>query len=379
MGSSSPPPKIQKCEEVNIYLNLIVNSLNNLDGEAPPIQGININQNANKNSINVVLKREGNECKIVSLNENQNVNLKINGERINMNNSSETSQGQNKDNNIDNKDSVLRQKIEENFNTNTFGNNIDNNEEQKKDLNQKINSTLGKENEYNPFYGKNNLKNINNEEKTNTNKPNNDNNIERNNNDQMDNNADNLANRLNNDNNINKYNNNNKMNDNANNLRINNDNHIDMYNKEQKDINENNNDNLNSGETIKNNDNNIEHNNDEDKLSMSQSVLWASFRDLNINNQNDKQIFIKNFYNKLEEGFFPLYAKIENEKSFFYYIKQERTLKSLLTAHLLKCGITFSGEEYSLYNDGNKLDPDCPINEMNDLKIFSVIEIRKRK
>ena len=154
-----------------------------------------------------------------------------------------------------------------------------------------------------------------------------------------------------------------------------------MYNNVQKDIKLKNNENLNAAETIKNNDNNIEHINDEDKLSMSQSVLWASFRDLNISNNNEKQIFIENLNNKLKEGYFPLFAKIENEKIYFYYIKQERTLKSLITAHLLNCGITLSGEEYNLYNlyiNGNKLDPDCPINEINELKIFSVIEIKKK-
>ena len=137
---------------------------------------------------------------------------------------------------------------------------------------------------------------------------------------------------------------------------------------------------MNFGETVKNNDNNVEHNNDEDKLSMSQSVLWGSFRDLNIKNNNDKQIFVQNLTNKLEEGFFPLYAKIGDNKPYFYYIKQESTLKSLLSAHLLKSGITLSGEEYSnLFNNRNPLDQNCPINQINDLKIFSVIEIQKKK
>ena len=159
--------------------------------------------------------------------------------------------------------------------------------------------------------------------------------------------------------------------------KTNNDNNIDRINNNQKDINGNNNDNFNTGETVKNNDNNIEHNNNEEKLFISRSVLWDSFRDLNIENNNSNHIYSENIIKNMEEWFFPLFAKIENMATYFYYIKQERTLRSLLRAHLLNCGITFSGEEYSLYNDGNKLDPDCPINEMNDLKIFSVIEIRK--
>ena len=190
-------------------------------------------------------------------------------------------------------------------------------------MNQKI--TKGKENEYNPFYGKNNL----NIEQKNTNKPNNDNNIESDNN-----------------NNNQIYNN---ENNGENNPGIDNSNQFDIYKYYQKDINEKKNDNLNAGETIKNNDNNVGHNNDEDKLTMSRSVLWASFKDLNISNNNDKQIFIQNLNSKLEEGFFPLYAKIEGNKPYFYYIKQESTLKSLLLAHLLKSGITVSREEYNLY------------------------------
>ena len=369
-GSSSHLKQPKKPEEYTFNINFIIG--NKPEGDAAPIQGINNNENSNKNNINVLIKREGNENKIIYKNDNPNINLEINGNKIN---ASVTSQDQNKDNSIginENKKSLLNPNIEGNNNA-TYRNNIDNNEKQKNNMNPKI--TKGQENEYNPFYGKYNLNN----EQINTNKPNNDNNIERDNNNQMDN----LSNKPNNDNNIERDNNNNQLDNNENNKENNsgndNGNQFDIYKYYQKDINEKNNDNLNFGETVKNNDNNVEHNNDEDKLSMSQSVLWASFIDLNIKNNNDKQIIVQNLTNKLEEGFFPLYAKIDDNKPYFYYIKQESTLKSLLSAHLLKSGITLSGEEYNLYNNGNQLDQNCPINQINDLKIFSVIEIRKRK
>ena len=77
MGGSSSLPE-QANPIYKIYLNLIVDS----EGEAPPIQAINRNQNSNQNNINLLIKREGNESKIIYSSENQNVNLKINGKRI---------------------------------------------------------------------------------------------------------------------------------------------------------------------------------------------------------------------------------------------------------------------------------------------------------
>ena len=374
MGSSPIPPEPPKNKEVNIYMKFI---LNNSEGEAPPIP--DYNQNSDQNNIDIIIKGEANQNKIICKNENQNVNFEIIDNTFNKYNSSIISPKQNKDNNIDrngNKESILSQKNEENNIANTFGKNIDNNEEQKNNLNQKINTLKDNENEYNPFYGKNNLK-INNVKKY-TNRPNNDNNIDRNNNNQIDNNENNITNKPNNDNNIDRYNYNQMDNNEDNNPnKPNYENNMDRYNDNQMNIYEKNNDNFDTSETHRNNDNNIEHNNDEDKLSISQSVLWGSFRDLNIENKNGKQFLSDIITKKIEEGYFPLFAKIGMQKPFFYYIKQERTLKSLLTAHLLNSGITCSGEQYNLYNKGNKLDPDCPINEMNDLKLFSVIEIKK--
>lgn len=89
-----------------------------------------------------------------------------------------------------------------------------------------------------------------------------------------------------------------------------------------------------------------------------------------------KKSKIKRIINqKIKEGYFPLFIKMDDQKPFFYYMKPDQNLKILLKVHLNNIKIDDLNEEnYFFYNNGEVLNPEVPIQNL-DIKILSVIEI----
>ena len=119
------------------------------------------------------------------------------------------------------------------------------------------------------------------------------------------------------------------------------------------------------------NSNNIE----EENNKLSQSVLVASFQNLNITDPNDLIKFKKMATQKYNDGFYALFVKMDH-KICYYYIKLESNLQSLLLGHLNNLKIPYTKKNYSFYNRGIKLNPNIPINDL-DIPILSVIEIKE--
>ena len=111
---------------------------------------------------------------------------------------------------------------------------------------------------------------------------------------------------------------------------------------------------------------------DDDDLELSQSVLTASFSNLNLNDPNDKQLFMEDVMKKVNEGYFPLFLEIDNGKKCFYYVKNDSTLKSALNLYIKQNGITREGNNYTLYNQGEIVDQDTLIGNLG-LKAFAII------
>ena len=131
----------------------------------------------------------------------------------------------------------------------------------------------------------------------------------------------------------------------------------------------------------KNKDNNVIHESNLHPLEnsnndLSQSALLASFQNLNFSDPKDL-LKIKEIANqKFNEGYFPLFLKM-NHKYTFYYLKKGHTLNGLLKAHLNNLGVPYCGKNYLFYNKGKQLDPNIPVIEIEDLSIFSPIEIKE--
>ena len=111
---------------------------------------------------------------------------------------------------------------------------------------------------------------------------------------------------------------------------------------------------------------------DEDDLEMSQNILMVSLGNLNLQDQNDIQVFVKDVQKKMHEGYFPLYLQIDNDKPSFFYVKQDSNIKPALNLYLRKKGITSKGENYTLYNNGKKIDNNALIGDLN-LQLFAKI------
>jgi len=74
----------------------------------------------------------------------------------------------------------------------------------------------------------------------------------------------------------------------------------------------------------------------------------------------------------MNEGYFPLYLQIDNDKPSFFYVKQDSNIKPALNLYLRKKGITSKGENYTLYNNGKKIDNNALIGDLN-LQLFAKI------
>ena len=112
---------------------------------------------------------------------------------------------------------------------------------------------------------------------------------------------------------------------------------------------------------------------DDDDLELSQSVLTTSYSHLNFGDAKNKQIFMEDVLKKINEGYFPLFFEIDNGKKYFYFVKNDSTLKSVLKIYIMQNGITRKGQNYTLYNQGKIVDQDTLIRNL-DLKPFAQIK-----
>ena len=77
---------------------------------------------------------------------------------------------------------------------------------------------------------------------------------------------------------------------------------------------------------------------------------------------------------KINEGYFPLFFEIDNGKKYFYFVKNDSTLKSVLKIYIMQNGITSKGQNFTLYNQGKIVDQDTLIRNLG-LKPFAIITI----
>ena len=77
---------------------------------------------------------------------------------------------------------------------------------------------------------------------------------------------------------------------------------------------------------------------------------------------------------KVKQGFFPLFMKLNENKPQFMFVKNIETKKSALEIYKSLMGLNNDNKEYTLYNQHNKklLPQDVPIKDLN-LKYFSFI------
>ena len=119
-----------------------------------------------------------------------------------------------------------------------------------------------------------------------------------------------------------------------------------------------------------------EEDNEKDDLSISRSVLLSSFQNIDLNSPSDRAQIKESVIKRMQEGYLPIFLRIDGEKSNFYYIKPTSNLKSLLKSHLELNGVTDFGEKYTFQNNGIKLDENTSINKLN-LGPFSIIDAFK--
>ena len=120
------------------------------------------------------------------------------------------------------------------------------------------------------------------------------------------------------------------------------------------------------------------NNEEENNNSLAKSVLVASLQNLNFTDPKDMLIIKQTATQKYNEGYFPLFVKM-NHRITYYYLKQESTLKNLLYAHLNSLKLHCSEEIYSFYNKGKELNPNIPIIDIDSLPILSIIEIKEKE
>ena len=92
--------------------------------------------------------------------------------------------------------------------------------------------------------------------------------------------------------------------------------------------------------------------------------------DLDLSDPNDINKLKIHVSQKVSEGYFPLFLRINKEKPHFFYVKKYSTLRILLGYYHLLNG-TKTGT-IVLFNENNKLDLDTQIQNLN-LKMFSVV------
>ena len=116
-----------------------------------------------------------------------------------------------------------------------------------------------------------------------------------------------------------------------------------------------------------NNKDNNAPNSNEIKNNKLYDVLSTSLVNL------DKELFKEEIAKKRDEGYFPLFLKIDNNQLKFFFIKFDSTLRCLIKTYKMMMGIDDLKKEYTLYNDKNEiLDQDIEIKYL-DITPLSII------
>ena len=108
-------------------------------------------------------------------------------------------------------------------------------------------------------------------------------------------------------------------------------------------------------------------------LSMSYSVLTLSA--LNINPLSpDFKIEISK---KINEGYFPLFIRIDRLKPIFFFVKNESTLKPAFYEYLKRFKMENDIEKYTLYNEDKVIDLNIPVKNLNIKQLGVISNIKK--
>ena len=123
---------------------------------------------------------------------------------------------------------------------------------------------------------------------------------------------------------------------------------------------------MNIGYLSKNNSDN----NDDSDLGMSYNILLSDIKNID----ESKELINK----RVEEGYFPLFIQLDEEKPLFFFIKNYETVQSALEAYKEILNINDGNKEYTLYNKKTKalVPQDVPIKD-SSLKYFSFISNNK--
>ena len=108
-------------------------------------------------------------------------------------------------------------------------------------------------------------------------------------------------------------------------------------------------------------------NNDSDELSLSRKIY--------VDDINEKKEMINK---KAEEGYFPLFIQLNNEKPLFLFTKNYETIKAALEEYKNLKSINDGNKEYTLYNKETKkvIPQNKPIKDLG-LNYFSFISNNK--
>ena len=109
--------------------------------------------------------------------------------------------------------------------------------------------------------------------------------------------------------------------------------------------------------------------------SLSQSIVSYNYSSLNLEEKNDLDYLRSFSEQRIREGYFPLFLKVNKGKHYFFFVKQDSTLKMLLDYYKYSIDNTYIGKNINLFIEGtnNLLDQDTQIKNLN-LRQFSKIE-----
>ena len=109
--------------------------------------------------------------------------------------------------------------------------------------------------------------------------------------------------------------------------------------------------------------------------SLSQSIVSYNYSSLNLEEKNDLDYLRSFSEQRIREGYFPLFLKVNKGKHYFFFVKQDSTLKMLLDYYKYSIDNTYIGKNINLFIEGtnNLLDQDIQIKNLN-IRQFSMIE-----
>ena len=147
-------------------------------------------------------------------------------------------------------------------------------------------------------------------------------------------------------------------------------------NKPSTNTNKTNKNNEDTKEDFTNKTNYLENTKYNDEISsLSQSIVSYNYSSLNLEEKNDLDYLRSFSEQRIREGYFPLFLKVNKGKHYFFFVKQDSTLKMLLDYYKYSIDNTYIGKNINLFIEGtnNLLDQDTQIKNLN-LRQFSKIE-----